>query len=68
VSWWAKLIGRDKDQQARTESARAQREDAAAELAEVREIVEQRRKWIRRNHITEGFAAAFERRGRERHT
>jgi hypothetical protein len=68
MSWWARLIGRDRDQRARIASAQAQREDAAAELAEVREVAEKRRKLLRRNHITEGFAAAFERRGQERHT
>jgi hypothetical protein len=66
VSWWAKLIGRDHGQQERIASAEAQRDDAAAELAEVRYISARRRRWVRRNHITEGFAAAFER--RERHT
>jgi hypothetical protein len=65
VSWLTRLLGRDHEQDRRIAEAAAQREDAAAELAEAREVAARNRGHLRRNHITEGIAAAFER--RERH-
>lgn len=65
MSWLTRLLGRDRDQEQRIADAHAQREDAAEVLEEARELARHRRELISRNHITEGFAAAFER--RERH-
>jgi hypothetical protein len=62
VSWLTRLLGRDDAQTKRIAEAQAEREGAAADLAEAQQIAARRRELLRRNHITEGFAAAFERR------
>lgn len=62
MSWLTRLLARDKHQNARIAEAQTERDAAAADLAEAQQIAERRRELMRRNHITEGFAAAFERR------
>lgn len=65
MSWLTKLFTRDHEQDERIASARAQRADAAEELAEARELGRRLRGHVARNHFTERMAAAYER--RERH-
>ena len=59
MNWIARLFKHD-DVTPDLESAKAQLDDAQQQLAESREIADQTRKRLRENHITEGFAAAFE--------
>lgn len=65
MTWLSKLFGRDHDQAGRIAVAQEQRTEAAEILEQSREVAQRNREHIRRNHITEGFAAAFDR--RERH-
>lgn len=62
MSWLAKLIGRDHAQTTRIAEAQTERDAAASDLTEAREIARRRRELLKRNHITEGFTAAFEKR------
>lgn len=62
MTWLSKLFSRDPDQAARIESAQRDQTEAAEILAQSRDVARRNRRHIERNHITEGFAAAFERR------
>ena len=62
MSWLTRILGRDRHQITRIAEAQTERDDAAADLAEAQQIAARRKELLARNHITEGFAAAFERR------
>jgi hypothetical protein len=67
VNWLLKLFSRDPDQETRIAEARAQRDDAAAQLGEAREIGRRNRRRVQANHLGAMWTAAFEandRRGR----
>lgn len=62
MTWLSKLFPRNPAQTARIEAAQQQQTEAAEILAQSRDVARRNRRHIERNHITEGFAAAFERR------
>lgn len=62
MKWLTRFFKRDDKLADDLKTAADQRRDAHQQLAESRDIVAQTRSRMSRNHITEGFAAAFERR------
>lgn len=64
MKWFARFFKRDDKLVEDLETAADQRRDAHQQLAESRDIAAQTRRRMSHNHITEGFAAAFERRHR----
>jgi hypothetical protein len=58
MNWLKKIIGRDNAQE-RIQSAHQQRQEAAQNLAESRELGSRLRAHDQRNHLTERMAAAF---------
>jgi hypothetical protein len=66
MNWLSRIFGRDHDQPQRQAQAEALRKEAADALKESRTLGRSYRAHIRRNHLTEGFAAAFEETRRRR--
>lgn len=72
MNWWHKLVRREAEPQGdrtdymteRIERARAERDESAAQLAEVRELTARNRRHLAANHFGERMTAAFEARRR----
>lgn len=64
MKWLTRFFKRDDTLARDLETAADQKRDAHQQLSESREIAAQTRHRMAKNHITEGFAVAFERRHR----